>query len=219
MVGIVLLGPPGVGKGTQAVRLKEALGLLHFSTGDALRQAVRSGSALGLRVKSVMDSGSLVSDELVGEVVECALAEGAASCSGFLLDGFPRTPRQIEILDGILATRRLPLDHAILIDAPEAVLLRRLTGRRVCPCCDAVYNLGGRPPKTAGRCDACGAALVQRPDDGSETVLERLRVYRGQTAPVIAIYKDRSLLREIDGSRESDEVFASILALLRGVVV
>lgn len=226
MAGIVLLGPPGAGKGTQAIRLKDALGLLHLSTGDVLRKAVSAGSPLGRRVQGVMASGALVSDDLVGEVVEAALRDGLAEgrgkgggANGFLLDGFPRTVGQVEILDGILERTRLRVDDAVMIDADEATLVRRLTGRRVCGTCGTPHHLETSPPPSTGRCDACGGALLQRNDDREEVVAERLRVYRKQTAPVVAIYRDRGLLREIDGSGSPDAVFVTIMASLRGVAV
>ena len=214
MIGILLLGPPGVGKGTQATRLREALNLLHLSTGDALRQAVRSGSPLGVRVKGIIESGSLVPDEIVGEVVDVALGEELGEKAGYLLDGFPRTTRQVQILDDLLARRGLSLDHAVLIDAPHGVILRRLTGRRVCSRCDAVYHLDSKPPAVSGRCDACGSELVQRADDREETVRERLRVYREQTDPVASLYTSRGLLRRIDGAGPPEGVFSAIMTAL-----
>lgn len=219
MAGIILLGPPGVGKGTQAQRLEETLGVLHLSTGEILRQAVAAGTPLGRRVQDVMASGRLVSDDLVGEVVESALAGGEASSKGFMLDGFPRTMRQVEILERILERARLAVDHAVLIDAPENVLVKRLTGRRVCSSCGALYHIDGKPPAKAGACDACDGPITQRSDDREEVVRERLRVYREQTTPVISAYSERGLLRRIEGSGSSDAVFASILALIRGALV
>jgi adenylate kinase len=217
MSGIILLGPPGVGKGTQAKRMQEALGLRHVSTGDTLREAVAAGTPLGRRVKDVMDSGQLVSDGLVGEVVEAALRGGPAASGGFLLDGFPRTLAQVTILDGILARVGLSLDHALLIDASEDVLVRRLAGRRVCAACGTLFHLESRPPKAAGRCDACGEALVQREDDREDVVARRLRVYREQTAPVVAVYRQRGILREVDGAGEPDAVSRRILAMVKQV--
>lgn len=229
MIGIVLLGPPGVGKGTQAARLKEALDLSHLSTGDVLRQAVREGSPLGQRVKAVMESGALVSDELVGEVVESALSALAHSAGkpggaakgfgGFLLDGFPRTLGQVAILDGVLARTDLSLDHAVLIDAPRDVVLRRLTGRRVCGSCGALYHVDSRKPGREGVCDACGKPIVQRPDDSEESVAMRLKVYEDTTAPLVAEYRRRGILRTVDGSGDADAVFARLLSAVGGALV
>jgi adenylate kinase len=217
MTGIVLLGPPGVGKGTQATRLKEALGLLHLSTGDVLRAAVKAGTPLGKRVAGVMASGSLVSDDLVGEVVEDSLKGGLSTARGFLLDGFPRTLKQVEILDGILQRNGLRVDHAVLIDAFEETLVRRISGRRVCGKCSAVYHLDSHPAAKAGVCDQCAASLIQREDDRESVVAERLKVYKAQTAPVVAVYRTRGVLREIDGSNTPDAVFGMLMAALRGV--
>lgn len=225
MIGIVLLGPPGVGKGTQAARLKEALDLTHLSTGDVLRQEVREGSPLGQRVKAVMESGALVSDELVGEVVESALsalarsAGKAAGSGGFLLDGFPRTLGQVAILDGVLARTGLTLDHAVLIDAPREVVLRRLTGRRVCGSCDALYHIDSKRPARDGACDACGKPIVQRPDDSEESVARRFEVYEKATAPLAAEYRRRGILRTVDGSGAPDTVFARLLSAVGGALV
>lgn len=223
MIGIVLLGPPGVGKGTQAARLKEALGLRHLSTGDVLRQAVRDGSPLGLRIKAVMESGALVSDALVGEVVESALSDlggpGESGTGGYLLDGFPRTIGQVAILDGVLQRRGLRLDHAVLIDAPEDVVLRRLTGRRVCEACGALYHVDSKKPSRDGVCDECGQPIVQRPDDSESTVARRLRVYQEETAPLAGEYGRRGLLRVVDGTGEPDAVFSRLLSAVGGVAV
>ena len=217
MTGIVLLGPPGVGKGTQARRLNASLGLLYLSTGDALRQAVSAGTELGRKVKDVMASGKLVSDDLVGEVVAAALAGLPASSNGFLLDGFPRTLRQVAILDGILENAHLTLDHALFIDAPEDILIRRVTGRRVCPACEAVFHVDSKSPAKPDVCDACGGALVQRKDDSEGVVTERLRVYRTETTPVVAVYSERGILRRIDGAGAADAVYDLIVQSLRGV--
>jgi len=214
MKGIVLLGPPGVGKGTQAQRLRDSMGLLHLSTGDVLRQEVAAGTSLGLRVKEVMASGALVSDDLVGEVVASALAKGGGSAKGCLFDGFPRTVAQVGILDVIAQKISLDLTHVLFLEAPEAVLVRRLSGRRVCSSCNAVFHVDGNPPKTAGTCDSCGGALAHRPDDCEGVVAERLDVYRRLTEPVIEAYERRGLLRRIEGTGTPSEVFARIQSVV-----
>ena len=222
---VILLGPPGVGKGTQAMRLKDALGLTHLSTGDVLRQAVRDGSPLGQRVKAVMESGSLVPDALVGEVVQDALSSmarkdaAAGGPAGFLLDGFPRTLGQVEILDGVLARTGLTLDHAVLLEAPRDVILRRLTGRRVCGTCGALYHVDSKKPAQDGICDACGQRLVQRPDDSEESVARRLQVYEDQTAPLAAEYARRGLLRKVDGAGDPEAVFTRLISAVGGALV
>jgi len=209
-----MLGPPGAGKGTQAARLAVSMGLLRLSTGDVLRQAVREKTPLGHKVAAIMESGALVSDELVGEVVERALATALAGRNGFVLDGFPRTVGQVGILDGVLDRTKAPLDHVVFLDAAEAILMRRITGRRVCPACDAVYHMDSTPPRRDGVCDQCGGGLHQRRDDSEGIVSERLRVYRDQTEPVVRAYDARGLLRPVDGTGTPDEVFSRI----RGVV-
>ena len=211
---VVLLGPPGVGKGTQAERIKSAFEIPHLSTGDMLRDAVRRGTAAGLRAKTIMDRGDLVSDELVGEMIGDRMK--AADCSrGFLLDGFPRTVAQVAILDDILAKSGVALDRVILVTAPEEEIVKRLTLRRSCPSCGAVYHLEFRAPKSEGRCDICSAALVQRADDAESVVVSRLQVYRAQTAPIVDLYRKRGNLTEIPGTGTAEEVALRIEAALR----
>jgi adenylate kinase len=210
---IVLMGMPGVGKGTQAAGLRDRLRLPHISTGDILREAVRSGSALGRRVRGYIDAGELVPDELMGELIAERLRQGDVS-RGFILDGFPRTLEQVSILDRVLKGLEIELDRMFLITAPETEIVRRLSGRRVCPRCGAVYHLDSRPPRAAGECDSCGSALVQRPDDAEGVIRERLRVYREQTQPVAEAYRLRSLLREIDGTGEPQAVAERLRAEL-----
>lgn len=207
------MGMPGVGKGTQAARLSEALQVPHVSTGDILREAVRQGSALGKRVKSYLDSGRLVPDELMGELIRERLDRADAG-NGFLLDGFPRTVEQVAILDGVLAKLGVALDRVFLLAAPEREIVRRLTGRRVCPSCGTVFHLENRPPRSAGTCDRCESALVQRPDDTEQVIHERLDVYLEQTEPVTALYRERGLLHEIDASGHPDAVFDRMSALV-----
>jgi adenylate kinase len=208
---VVLMGMPGVGKGTQAVRLKGSLQVPHVSTGDILRSAVRAGSALGRRVKDCLDAGDLVPDDLMGELIAERLGRDDAR-SGFILDGFPRTRAQVDTLDVVLAGMGTPVERVVLLAADEDEIVRRLAGRRVCPGCDAVYHLETNPPASAGVCDRCGSALVQRPDDSERVVRDRLRLYREQTLPVAEAYRERGLLAEVDATGNPVEVFERIRA-------
>jgi len=206
---VVLMGPPGVGKGTQAVRLGEVLGVVHVSTGDILRDAVGSGTALGRKVREFVEGGKLVPDDLMGDLIEDRLGQSDAE-GGFILDGFPRTVEQVAILDRVLANLDVDVDHAFILTAPEDEIVRRLSGRRVCPSCKAVYHLESKPPASPGVCDACGSALIQRADDEEEVIRERLRIYVEQTAPVAETYRDRGILVEVDGQGTPDEVTARL---------
>lgn len=203
-MNVVLMGPPGVGKGTQAARLKALLGVPHVSTGDILRGSMQEGSALGRRVKEFVESGRLVPDDLMGDVIAEHLSRHGQA--GFVLDGFPRTLEQVAILDRVLAKLGTSLDRVLILVAPEAEIVRRLSGRRTCPKCGAVYHLESRPPKAAGICDICGSALVQRKDDTEEVIRERLKVYATQTLPVAEAYRAKGVLAEIDGLGEVEEV-------------
>jgi adenylate kinase len=206
---IVLMGMPGVGKGTQAIRLAKADGTLHVSTGDMLRDAIQAGSQLGARVKQYLDSGTLVADDLIGEVIAERLGRRDAD-SGFILDGFPRTMEQVQILDRVLADLGVKLDGVYLLSASEDEIIRRLSGRRICPGCAEVYHVDTRPPGSAGVCDRCGSALVQRTDDTESVIRERMQVFKNQTLPVVDTYRSRGLLHEIDGSGEPETIFASL---------
>lgn len=212
---IVLMGMPGVGKGTQATLLKDGLGVPHISTGDLLREAVRTGSALGRKVRGFVDSGQLVPDDLMGELIGSRLSKPDAGV-GFVLDGFPRTREQVVILDTVLGRLGIRLDAAFLLAAPEEEIVRRLSGRRVCPQCAAVYHLENRPSRSPGVCDACGSALVQRPDDAEEVIRHRLRLYREQTLPIVQLYSERGLLREIEATGEPRAVQARLTRALDG---
>ena len=203
------MGPPGVGKGTQAERLSGSLGVIHVSTGDILRDAVEGGSPLGRKVREFVEGGKLVPDDLMGDLIEDRLHKPDAS-RGFILDGFPRTVEQIAILDRALSNLDVRLDHVFILAASEDEIVRRLTGRRVCPGCKAVYHLESKPPKSAGVCDACGSALVQRADDEEEVIRERLEVYAESTAPVAGEYGQRGVLVEIDGQGDPDAVAARL---------
>ncbi|MEW6725146.1 MAG: adenylate kinase [Bacillota bacterium] len=212
---LVLLGPPGAGKGTQAKRLSQHFGVAHISTGDILRVNVRQGSPLGKEAAGYMDRGELVPDALIIRMVEERLH--APDCQkGFLFDGFPRTIPQAEALDALLDAQRQPLDRTVNIVVPDEVLVERATGRRTCPACGAMFHIRFDPPRQAGICDQCGAQLVQRQDDTEETVGNRLRVYHQQTAPLIDYYRRKGLLAEVDGRQTIDAVEEAILAALRG---
>ncbi len=202
---IVLMGMPGVGKGTQASLLRKTSGVPHVATGDILREAVREGSVLGQRVKDVLEAGQLVPDELVGRLIVERL-ERADARDGFILDGFPRTTEQVKILDSLLQQQNIGLDGVYLLGAPEQEIVRRLSGRRVCPGCSAVFHLDTNSPASAGVCDNCGSALVQRSDDTESVIRERLRVYDEQTRPLVAIYRERGLLVEVDSSGSPESV-------------
>jgi len=200
------MGPPGVGKGTQARMLCRHLNVPHVSTGDILREAVHGGTALGRKVRPFLESGGLVPDDLMGELVQDRLSRTDAR-GGFVLDGFPRTVAQVTTLDRVLGQLGVVLDRAFVLEAPEQEIVRRLSGRRVCPQCGSLYHLDSRPPRAAGICDGCGSALVQRPDDEEHVVRRRLAVYGEQTLPVIQAYRERGLLWEVEGTGEADAVF------------
>ena len=203
------MGPPGVGKGTQAVRLSASLGAPHISTGDILREAVKGGTELGGKVRSFLESGQLVPDILMGDMVQDRISQDDAG-AGFILDGFPRTVDQVHILDRVLGNLDAALDGAFILAAPEGEIVRRLTGRRVCPGCNAVFHLDSRAPKAPGVCDECSSALVQRPDDTEAVIRDRLAVYKDQTRPVAEAYRERGQLVEIDGLGEPDEITARL---------
>ncbi len=215
-LNVILLGAPGAGKGTQAVRIVARHGLPHISTGDMLRAAVTAGTGMGREAQKYMEAGALVPDDVVIGVVRERLAEDDAR-QGFLLDGFPRTIAQAERLDAMLAEAGRAVTHVMLIDVPEDELVERLAGRRVCGGCGKGYHVVFDPPRREGVCDACGSALYQRSDDDEETVRNRLRVYRAQTEPLVGYYGDHRVLRTaFGGGRMPDEVFAQVEQLLEG---
>jgi adenylate kinase len=213
-MNVILLGPPGSGKGTQAKRIEQAHGIPQLSTGDMLRAATASGSELGLRVKSVMDSGQLVPDGIIVDMIADRI--GQPDCrNGFILDGFPRTLPQAQALDEMLAQHGLGLDHVIELEVDEAALVARLAGRFNCQHCGASYHERDTRPKVDGVCDVCGACeFVCRTDDRPETIKERLEVYHRQTAPILPYYRARGTLRCVNGMAEIDAVSREIEQIL-----
>jgi adenylate kinase len=209
---VILLGPPGVGKGTQGVVLAQAFGARHVATGDLLRTARREGTELGRRAQGYMDRGELVPDQLIVDLVREVLGT-LAPRQGVVFDGFPRTVAQAEALAGALAEVGRDVDQVLALEADDEVLVKRLAGRRSCPQCQSVYNVHYTPPKREGVCDKCGAALVHRADDDPTTVLRRLQVYREETAPLIRFYElSGAPVRRIDAGRSVDDVQGSIFA-------
>ena len=212
-MNIVLLGPPGAGKGTQALRIAKNHSIPHISTGDIFRRAVADETELGVRAKGFMNRGELVLDEVVIGIVKERLDEPDCA-KGFLLDGFPRTVAQAEVLEATLVKGGRELDSVLDIEVGRDSLIKRLTGRRTCRACGKVYHLTFEPPKLATTCDTCGGELWQRDDDTKETVTKRLNVYNEQTSPLIDFYRQRGLLVEIDGEKNVDDVFSDVERLL-----
>jgi len=210
---LIFLGPPGAGKGTQAKMLVERYGIPQVSTGDILRAAVAEGTELGKKAKEYMEAGKLVPDEVVIGIIEERLKQSDCE-KGFILDGFPRTVPQAEALDKVLEKMGRKIDHVLTLDVPEEELIRRLTGRRTCKKCGAMYHIIFNPPKAEGVCDKCGGELYQRPDDNEETVRSRLSVYEQQTSPLIDFYEKKGLVRKIDGRGEIKEIFDQIVKIL-----
>jgi adenylate kinase len=206
---VILLGPPGAGKGTQATRLGAALSLPHVSTGDLFRENLKNNTPLGLKARGFMDSGRLVPDELVLEMLFDRV--GRPDCAqGYLLDGFPRTIPQAEALEKRLAQRGARI-HVLNLQVPDALLLERITGRRSCKSCGNIQHLKHSAPKMAGKCDKCGGELVQRSDDTAEVFGKRLAVYRAETQPLESFYAARKLLASVDGARSPEAVFGDLL--------
>lgn len=212
----VLLGAPGSGKGTQGVVLSKKFDIPQISTGDLLRAAVKAGTELGKKAKSAMDAGALVSDDIVIGLIRERLSEDDAQ-NGYILDGFPRNIPQAEALDAMLEELGQPLQGVVLLDVPFEELMQRLTGRRTCKDCGAIYNVHLSPPKTEGHCDRCGGELFQREDDNEETIGNRLKVYEEQTAPLVGYYQDQSKLHTIPGIGDIDNITNQVGAVFDNI--
>jgi adenylate kinase len=206
---LILLGPPGAGKGTQAANLSTTLKIPHISTGDILRSNTKQGTELGLKAKSYMDAGKLVPDDLIIDLVEKRLSNDDCK-TGFIMDGFPRTIPQAQMFDTMLQKLNTGVEAVINIIVPDEAIVKRMSGRRMCSC-GRTYHVENNPPKKEGVCDVCGKALFIRADDREETVKERLRVYHEQTSPLIDYYKKKGLIIDIDGLKPIDETTKSIL--------
>lgn len=213
-MNIILLGPPGAGKGTQAGRLVDGRGMVQLSTGDMLRAAVKAGTPTGLKAKAVMAAGELVSDEIVSGIIGEALDQLPAT-TGVIFDGYPRTEAQAHALDTILAQRHRTLDHVIELEVNEDALVTRIVGRFTCGACGAGYHDSFHQPATPGVCDKCGGTeFKRRPDDNEDTVRTRMAEYRGKTAPILPIYEARGLVSRVDGMADMESVSTAIAAIL-----
>ncbi|MBF0532099.1 MAG: adenylate kinase [Candidatus Omnitrophica bacterium] len=209
---IILLGAPGAGKGTLATAIKAKLGVLHISTGDLLREELKNKTPLGLEAKKFIEAGTLVPDSLVIQLIENKLA-ASDIVKGYMLDGFPRNKAQAEALDAMMTKRQQPVDIALYLEASLPVVLQRLTGRRVCRACGAVFHLTNMPPRQAGVCDACGGELYQRTDDNEETIKKRMDVFLDTTRPMIEYYRAQNKLVTVNADQESTEVVKAALKL------
>ncbi|MFN7130682.1 MAG: adenylate kinase [Myxococcales bacterium] len=214
-MNLILLGPPGAGKGTQAKRMTAEMGIPQISTGDILREAVRTGTELGRKAGPLMEAGQLVPDEIVIGIIDERLRAPDA-VKGFILDGFPRTVPQARALDEVLAKAGRRVDRVLAIEVPEEKIVERISGRRSCPKDGSVFHVIANPPKRDGFCDACGGELIQRADDKEEKVVERLRQYREKTAPLIAYYEERGSLARIQGVGTPEGIYTDIKQALTG---
>lgn len=210
---IIMLGAPGAGKGTQAKMIAEKYRIPHISTGDIFRANIKNGTALGMEAKKYMDQGQLVPDELTVKILLDRVAQDDCK-NGYVLDGFPRTIPQAEVLDQALTELGEKIDYAIDVEVPDENIVKRMSGRRACLACGATYHIEHIPPKQEGICDTCGQNLVLRDDDKPETVLNRLQVYHKQTQPLIDFYTAKGIMKAVDGTMEMHDVFAAIVSIL-----
>lgn len=210
---IIMLGAPGAGKGTQAKMIADKYSVPHISTGDIFRANIKNGTELGMEAKKYMDQGLLVPDELTVKILLDRVAKDDCE-KGYVLDGFPRTIPQAEVLEEALANIGDKIDYAIDVDVPDENIVRRMSGRRACLSCGATYHIEHVPPKTEGICDRCGKELVLRDDDKAETVKNRLNVYHEQTQPLIEFYEKKGVLKSVDGTVDMQDVFAAIVSIL-----
>lgn len=215
-VNLVLVGPPGVGKGTQAIMLNHRLGLVHLASGDVFRHEIAAGTDLGHIAKKFIDKGMLVPDEVTIDMMEARFTTDEAKTSGFVLDGFPRTVAQAAALDAKLASLGIEVARVASLEIDDEVVVARITGRRVCPNCDEIFHIASRPPQVEGVCDNCGAELMTRTDDKEETIRQRLKVFHELTAPVLEYYVGTGKLYRIDGDQPAEEVYRCII---EGLVV
>ena len=210
---IIMLGAPGAGKGTQAKMIADRFGIPHISTGDIFRANIKNGTELGMEAKKYMDQGLLVPDELTVKILLDRVADKDCA-NGYVLDGFPRTIPQAEVLDDALTKLGDRIDYAINVDVPDENIIRRMSGRRACLSCGATYHIEHIPPKQEGICDRCGKELVLRDDDKEETVKNRLQVYHEQTQPLIEFYTGKGILKTVDGTQDMQKVFDDIYAII-----
>ena len=214
---LVLLGPPGAGKGTLAGFINKELDIPHVSTGDILREEMKNNTPLGREVKQYVESGGLVPDEVVIKLIENKFSNSDAVAKGYMLDGFPRTEVQAKDLDSILKELDKPIDYAVYLDASLPVVIERLTGRRICRNCGAIFHMKNNPPKEEGVCTECGGEVYQRPDDNEETVKTRMDVYLENTKPVIDYYELQGKLKKLDADRDSREVQESLMKIFDSI--
>lgn len=212
-MNIILFGPPGSGKGTQSARLVKQEGFFQLSTGDLLRAEVKAGSALGLSVKKILESGAYVPDAVMISLVKSCLESQVGR--SVIFDGFPRTTEQAIALDDLLKELGAPIGRAVFLKVPGSELLKRLTGRRVCTQCGAVYHVDSKPSRSEGVCDVCGGNCIQRPDDKEQVIAQRLQVYEAHTAPLLDFYRRKGLLSEINGTGSESDIFDEIKKVLR----